>query len=143
MKQVLGHFPYKSWPIYAWYDLRKGLHAPAKVSFKAQDSLTNSLRLVPTKFQFLGSNDPVCNDPVCNAASNWTVLCQNVERKLHCDVDKKRAKSMKFRCFGIKFLMGFCKDPDKCKCDDCRMALMDVRIWVWLDRFEPKYISTP
>ena len=49
-------------PAYIWYDFKGRRICPAKVSFlPRQDGLSWAIAEMPSKYQFLGSNDETCN----------------------------------------------------------------------------------
>ena len=77
---------------------------------------------MPAKFQFMGSNDAVCD-----AKSNWSVLCERTSfeeirlgERRGCEVGQYLALT-KFRCLGIKVLSTI-KEVGKA-------ALAEIRVW--------------
>ena len=76
----------------------------------------------PTCFQFVGSNDDVCND-----SATWTVLCQdlsdqawrNTAEVRYCQVKPEMRE--KFRCLGLRVL----KNRDA----DGWVVLRNIRMW--------------
>ena len=84
----------------------------------------------PSTFQFIGSNDAVCNKD-----SEWTVLGEVVDRKVKtldevftCDVRSEVYESFpcqKFRCLGIKVM----KVPEK-NGGKYYATLDNFRMWV-------------
>ena len=81
-------------PAWIWYDFRTRRIRPLEVSFERKDE-----RGRPTWFQFVGSNDRLCD-----ADSDWDVLCEgrSGEASQSCRVDEDRG--FPFRCLGIKIL---------------------------------------
>jgi len=95
-------------PVMIWYDFKSDGVRPSEVSFQpAQKEVTKS----PTSYQFVGSNDAVCNDD-----SVWTILCEDLsDRTWRNDWEVKYCKvkpeiTEKFRCLGIRILANRHKD---------------------------------
>ncbi len=74
--------PQERLPVFIWYDFKNRQIIPTRISFHPRRDTTvsqtwNSMdfakRLTPTKFQFVGSNDAVCN-----RNSTWTILCKDL-----------------------------------------------------------------
>ena len=78
----------------------------------------------PSSYQFVGSNDAVCND-----AATWTVLCEDTSDRpwrsvwevRYCRV--KPEMTEKFRCLGIRALANHRADPH------CWISLRNIRMW--------------
>ena len=76
----------------------------SQVSFQPAQK-GGALQGAPTAYQFVGSNDAVCNDD-----ATWTVLCEDLSDRAwrnewevrYCKV--KPEMSEKFRCLGIRAL---------------------------------------
>ena len=76
----------------------------------------------PSSYQFVGSNDPVCND-----VATWTVLCEDLKDRAwrnewevrYCKV--KPEMNEKFRCLGLRILKNRHKGG--------WTSLRNVRIW--------------
>ena len=96
-------------PQFIWYDFRVRRFSPARISFHPRRDRPNpkaqSLKeQTPTKFQFIGSNDAVCD-----RNSAWTVLCEDLSgepvasrnENRECRVDGQQPE---FRCLGLKIL---------------------------------------
>ena len=91
-----------------------------KVSF--QPSQPKLIQRAPTSYQFVGSNDAVCND-----FSTWTVLCGDVSDQAwtsltevkYCKV--KAEIREKFRCLGVRVLKN--RDPDGW------VVIRNIRMW--------------
>ena len=76
----------------------------------------------PTSYQFVGSNDAVCNDD-----ASWTILCEDLsdrEWRNYWKVRFCRVKpeiNEKFRCLGIRVLAN--RRPDGAS------SLRNIRMW--------------
>jgi len=90
-------------PVMIWYDFKSdGIRAAEVALQPAQKGEVNG---APSSYQFVGSNDAVCND-----GATWTVLCEDTsDRKWrsvwevrYCKV--KPEMTEKFRCLGIRAL---------------------------------------
>jgi len=91
-------------PVMIWYDFKAPGIRAAEVSFQPAWK-GQYLQGTPTSYQFVGSNDKVCND-----AAIWTVLCEDLSDRTwrnewevrYCKVKPEIAE--KFRCLGIRVL---------------------------------------
>jgi len=107
-------------PLSIWYDFKSEGIRPAEVSF--QPSQKTRIDKAPSSYQFVGSNDAVCND-----AATWTVLCEDTSDRpwrsawevRYCKV--KPEMTEKFRCLGIRVLNNLRKDG--------WTALRNIRMW--------------
>ena len=76
----------------------------------------------PSSYQFVGSNDAVCND-----AATWTVLCEDlIDRPWRNEWEVKYCKvkpemKEKFRCLGLRVLAN--------RRSDGWTSLRNVRMW--------------
>ena len=76
-----------------------------QMSFQPGQKKAEYLGKTPTSYQFVGSNDKVCND-----SATWAVLCEDLSNRpwtrysevRYCQV--KPELKRKFRCFGIRIL---------------------------------------
>jgi len=93
-------------PHLIWYDFKKAF-IPRRVSFRAAYPGCNQPGFCgATKYQFIGTNDEVCN-----RYSKWTVLCEDMsgalfERKTqskYCTIDPWVYREP-FRCLGVSVL---------------------------------------
>ncbi|XP_066929655.1 uncharacterized protein [Clytia hemisphaerica] len=94
-KNNYGHMPEM-----IWYKFRESF-VPAEVTFRSNGNVNE----MPTKYQFVGSNDHHCNE-----YSPWTILCED----LSGDVVKYRYESKRcavshyhqatYFCFGLRVL---------------------------------------
>ena len=83
----------------------------------------------PSSYQFVGSNDAVCND-----AAIWTVLCEDLSDRAwrneyevrYCKV--KPEMTEKFRCLGIRALAN--------RRNDGWTSIRNIRMWERID-FSP------
>ena len=109
-------------PHTVWYEFPAGKRfVPGRVSFRARQDCS-CLDQAPTMWQFVGSNDEICN-----GASNWTILCQDLSGSgyphkawtKYCEVDDKITRE--FRCLGITVLNTGQKDGVA--------SFKDVRMW--------------
>lgn len=91
-------------PLYVWYDFKSEGFRPAEVSF--QPTHEKQPNRAPSSYQFVGTNDAVCNDD-----SIWTLLCEDLsdrEWRNHFEVRYCKVKPevrTKFRCLGIRLLV--------------------------------------
>ena len=98
------------------------MHFSSQVSLQPGQSNANSMKGTPSSYQFVGSNDKVCNDD-----ATWTVLCEDLDDKPwrnHWEVRYCKVKpeiTEKFRCLGIKAL--------KNHRNDGWTSLRNVRMW--------------
>ena len=92
-----------------------------QVSFQpAQKS--GAVQGAPSSYQFVGSNDAVCND-----AATWTVVCEDLSDRAwrnehevrYCKV--KPEMTEKFRCLGIRALAN--------RRSDCWTSMWNIRMW--------------
>jgi len=92
-------------PHMIWYEFKTAF-IPQRVSFRSANPGCNTSGFCgATKYQFIGSNDPVCN-----RYSKWTVLCEDMSGDLfqrstqskYCTVTSQRRE--KFRCLGVSVL---------------------------------------
>lgn len=110
-----------SLPHMIWYDFKQPF-VPAEISFQAAQANANSVQGTPTMFQFVGSNDAVCND-----SSSWSILCEDLSDKSYRNVHEARyckvkpEISRKFRCLGLRILAN--------KRSDGWTSLRNIRIW--------------
>ena len=80
------------------------LHDNQQVSFQPAQK-GKYLQRAPTSYQFVGSNDNICND-----AATWTVICEDLTDRAwrnewevkYCKV--KPEMKEKFRCLGLRIL---------------------------------------
>jgi len=94
-----------NFPIMIWYDFKSRSIDVAEMSFQPGQSKAEYLGKTPTSYQFVGSNDKVCND-----SATWAVLCEDLSNRpwtrysevRYCKVKPEVKK--KFRCFGIRVL---------------------------------------
>jgi len=122
-----GKTPAQSPPVMIWYDFKAEGIRPAELSFQpAQQS--GATQGAPSSYQFVGSNDAVCNDD-----ATWTVLCEDLSDRAwrnywevrYCKV--KPEMTEKFRCLGIRVLAN--------RRTDGWTSLRNVRMW---ERIEAK-----
>lgn len=91
-------------PQLIWYDFKTEGVRPSEVAFQPCQEKQYAQR-APTSYQFVGSNDEVCNED-----STWTILCEDLsdrEWRNHFEVRYCKAKpevTAKFRCLGIRIL---------------------------------------
>jgi len=108
-------------PQYIWYDFKTISIRPAEISFQPAQS-GDAMQGTPTAYQFIGSNDDVCN-----MYATWTVLCEDMSDKVwrntwevrYCKV--KPEVTEKFRCFGIRVLKNRRKDG--------WTSIRNIRMW--------------
>ena len=109
-------------PHTVWYEFPAGKRfVPGRVSFRGRQDCS-CLDQTSTMWQFVGSNDEICN-----GASNWTILCQDLSGSgyphkawtKYCEVDDKITRE--FRCLGITVLNTGNKDG--------KASFKDVRMW--------------
>ena len=89
-----------------------------------QSDKSGKLNRMPAEFQFIGSNDAVCN-----ANSTWSVLCErdypekvaSLDEWRGCEIQDQSLALTKFRCLGIKVLSAQ-------EADDIT-ALAEIRVW--------------
>jgi len=119
-KSPTGKDEPQSAPVMIWYDFKSDGIRAAEVSLQpAQKGYVDG---APSSYQFVGSNDAVCND-----AATWTVLCEDTsDRKWrsvwevrYCKV--KPEMTEKFRCLGIRALANHRPDG--------WMSLRNIRMW--------------
>jgi len=107
-------------PVMIWYDFKSRSIRPEAVSFQSAQAAAN-LQRGPTSYQFVGSNDAVCNDD-----STWTVLCEDLsDRAWRNRWDVKRCKvkpeiTEEFRCLGLVVLSSR---------GDGWVTLRNIRMW--------------
>jgi len=109
-------------PVMIWYDLKSwpGVR-PAEISFQPAQKNAN-IRRGPTSYQFVASNDNVCND-----GATWTVLCEDLSNTAwsgyqdtkYCRV--KHEMKGKYRCLGLRVLKN--QDPNGW------VTLRNIRVW--------------
>jgi len=92
-------------PHMIWYEFKTAF-IPRQVSFRSANPNCSAVgNCGATKYQFIGSNDPVCN-----RYSKWTVLCEDmsgdyfrrISKSKYCTVMSERRE--KFRCLGVSVL---------------------------------------
>ena len=87
-------------PVVIWYDFKTDHIYPVAVSLgKIKSSWVPEL---PSKFEFIGSNDLVCG-----ANADWFILCKTKEplgndKKWGCKLDENQIGLEKFRCLGLR-----------------------------------------
>ena len=92
------------------------------MSFQPAQKSAVGIQGPPTSYQFVGSNDAVCND-----AATWTVLCEDTSDRAwrsvwevrYCKV--KPEMTEKFRCLGIRALANHRSDG--------YVSLRNIRMW--------------
>ena len=114
------------------YEFREPM-LPAEISFRPRQDCggrnanvaATCATLTPTKFQFVGSNDVVCDD-----FAAWTILCEdltdvafaNMRETRFCTADPdKVGTTNKFRCLGLRIL--------NTKNVDGWTSLNNIRMW--------------
>ena len=96
-------------PAFIWYNFVEQSFCPAKVAFYPAAYSYGFIQM-PKEFQFIGSNDKVCD-----ASSTWSVLCENKKVASVLSFDETRGcevaigagapfPGLKFRCLGIKII---------------------------------------
>ena len=128
----------KPFPVFIWYEFRDAV-TPAEISFRPRQDCASGVgvsnarsraaaatcaTLTPTKFQFVGSNDQICDD-----FSAWTVLCEDfadeafasMRETRFCAADPARIADTQFRCLGLKIF--------GTKNVDGWTSLNNIRIW--------------
>ena len=96
----------RPFPVLIWYEFRETF-LPAEVSFRPRQDCATCVDLTPTKFQFIGTNDAICDD-----LSAWTILCEDLSDEAfetmyetrYCAVDAAASGQRKFRCLGLRIL---------------------------------------
>jgi len=114
--------PSNTLPQSIWYDFKTILVRPAELSFQPAQSTANTMQGTPTAYQFIGSNDKVCD-----ADATWTILCEDMSDRAwrnywevrYCKV--KLENTEKFRCLGIRAL--------KNRRTDGWTSLRNIRMW--------------
>jgi len=112
-------------PVMVWYDYKEKTIRPAEVSFLSGQS--TNLQRGPTSYQFVGSNDSVCND-----SAQWTVLCEdrsNTAWNSYEDVKYCPAHPEikdKFRCLGLRVLNN--------RQGDGWVTIRNIRIWQRIEK---------
>ena len=112
-------------PHLLWYEFPTAF-VPSRISFRPglkPGCGDNGFWCGATKWQFIASNDPVCNEK-----SAWTVLCEDLSGKpfergtqsKYCDADDSVHE--KFRCIGISVL-------DSSYGGYTTVAVSGLRIW--------------
>jgi len=101
-----GYQDRKPFPHLVWYNFpEESAFVPAEVSFRPRQDSEKEARQVPSKWQFVGTNDAVCNED-----SAWTILCEDLSgvegtgfaSNKFCRVAPELNR--KFRCLGIRIL---------------------------------------
>jgi len=105
-----------------WYDFKTISVRPAELSFMPAQSNANAMQGAPSAYQFIGSNDKVCDGD-----ATWTVLCEDISDTAwrnywevrYCKV--KPENSEKFRCLGIRAM--------KNRRTDGWTSIRNIRMW--------------
>ena len=108
----------------------KNHHDNQQVSFQPAQKGAATQR-APTSYQFVGSNDAVCND-----AAIWTVLCEDLTDRAwrnfwevrYCKVKPEIRE--KFRCLGLRVLAN--RDSNGWT------TLRNIRMWERIESNEGK-----
>jgi len=114
-------------PVMLWYDFKAEGYRAAEVTFQPAQKGT-ATDGAPSSYQFVGSNDAVCNDD-----ATWTVLCEDLSDRAwrnYWEVRRCKVKpemTEKFRCLGIRVLAN--------RRNDGWTSLRNVRMW---ERIEGK-----
>ena len=96
---------------------------PLPLLFHPQTAATCAT-LTPTKFQFIGSNDAMCDD-----FAAWTIICENLSDESFstmretrfCAADPQKVGSSVFKCLGLRIL--------GTKNKDGWTSLNNIRMW--------------
>jgi len=117
--------PSQTLPVMIWYDFKSSGVQPAEVSFQPAQS-GNTLQKAPSSYQFVGSNDSVCD-----LYATWTILCEDLSDRewrsineiKYCKVKSEIRE--KFRCLGLRVLNN--------RYGDGWVALRNIRMWEKID----------
>lgn len=115
------HGSARSLPVMIWYDFKSEGIRPSEVSFQPAGG-GSYLQGTPTSYQFVGSNDAICNDD-----ATWTILCEDLsDRQWRNDWEVRYCKvkpevSEKNRCLGIRVLAN--------RRGDGYTSLRNIRMW--------------
>jgi hypothetical protein len=109
-------------PLILWYDFKTATGIqPAEVSLQPCQT-GGGLQGAPSSYQFIGSNDAVCNDD-----ATWTILCEDLSDRAwrsHWEVRYCKVKPEiheTFRCLGIRALANHRPDG--------WTSMRNVRMW--------------
>ena len=114
-------------PHLIWYDFVNRRVSPIRVSLRADqnggDSANNTSWFNgPTKWQFIGSNDDICNEK-----SSWTTLCEDLsgeklKRKTEIKLCHVTGTTAAFQCLGISVLDA----PNE---SESKAIISTIRMW--------------
>jgi len=113
--------PSRNPPVSVWYDFKTMQIRPDHVSLQPAQSGA-ALQGAPSSYQFIGSNDQVCDD-----SAKWTILCEDLSDKAwrsHFEVRYCKVRpeiTEKFRCLGIRALKNHRPDG--------YTSIRNIRIW--------------
>jgi len=125
-------------PHLIWYDFKMGV-LPGRVSFRPRNDKSCGDRgfwCGATKWQFIGTNDEVCDE---NSA--WTILCEDLSgrpferprQSKYCEVEKSVQGA--FRCLGISVLDSSYEADYSC------VSISGIRMWKRVANFETMQLA--